>query len=761
MFLVLGYFTLQASNIYDLNKHIYGNTLSEFEYIKYLSDVNVFYGNSENLSKFSWSESSAAFLGTYSVFYLLLYALSVLSKPKLITGKEHGTARWGNPSELNHLKAKECAKDDISNIKNDSSLSKTEKTSMIKETTEEYESATKILSQTESFCIYNYEVNSNAIIVGGSGAGKSRGITMPNLLQFHGSGIFTDLKGELFHKSAYAAQQSGKKVKVLNLLKPSLSMCYNCFKYINRKREGWEENVLQLIETIRENTDGGEKRNSNDPFWDRAEELFLQALFFLTLYAFPKEEQNMATVMTLGRMLEIPEDGADNRDSDLDILFELFAERFGRDNIAVLQYNEFRSKASGKTAKSVVISAVARLAPFNIPGIKKLTSYDDMELDRFGEEEIYLYLIVPPTTSTLNFIAGMLITQLFQELLYCALEVHKDTQRLPVHVHFGLDEIANTFKIPNLMKILSIIRSMNGSIDLFIQSIPQLEELFGRQWEVALDNCQSLVYLGNIRASSTLKYMSELIGFGTFHKKSSSKSISVNRSYSVSTDTLKRELLDPAEVAKIKKDTCIVHVMGFNPFYSKKYNLKKHPNYHLTSDYKKTNVIDPSRLLIDRTVKPIEKDLSNDKIAKISPHGEDFEIKVDSIAFNSNQTEILQMLKLNISKMWFDGSNIENTEVAINENDLSTIETMVAASASINARIEENDAILSSMIEFSANPHDLSEVVNEMSKSIENISFDAMESVTDEEIENDIPFENDEINAFLSNLEMLDVSSVI
>lgn len=450
---------------------------------------------------------------------------------------------------------------------------------------EKYSNADMIFTQTEKISFYNYVLNQNTLIIGGSGSGKTRGYVMPNVLQAHSSYIITDPKGEILEKAGYFLETvKGYKIRVLNLDAKKLSDGYNPFIYIHPEREGYEERVLSLIETIILNTDGDKQANSSDPFWPKAERLFLQAIFFFTVDGFVPEERNMSTVMRLIAMLEIAED-EDNFDSDLDYFAKMFEERFGEEHIGVQQFKEFRSKASGKTAKSIVISAVARLAPFRTSEVRRMFSYDSMELDRVGEEKTAIFVVTPPTDKSFNFIAGMLFTQLFQELQYCATQVHKhDGQRLPVPCRFILDEYANVAQIPNFVQILAYARSFGIGITVILQSLEQIKAMHEKEWGVIIDNCNSLLYLGSVTHEDTLKYISELLGKGTFDKRTTGRTRGRQGSSSENFDVVGRELMDASEIRRLPKTDCLLIVGGRHPFYSKKFNYESHPNYRLTSD---------------------------------------------------------------------------------------------------------------------------------------------------------------------------------
>lgn len=492
-----------------------------------------------------------------------------------------------------------------------------------------YKHADMILTQTERVCFYNYKLNCNQLIIGGSGTGKSRSLIMPNILNVgDGSGdkgfcsmVITDPKGELLEKSGHFLDNvMGYKIRVLNLDDKGLSDGYNPFVYIHPERAGYEERVLSLIETIILNTDGGEKKDGGDPFWGKAERLFLQSIFFFTTDGFVPEERNMSTVMKLIAMLEIGEE-EDNRDSDLDYFAKIFARRYGKDHIGVQQYNEFRSKASGKTAKSIVISAVARLAPFRTKEVRRIFSYDTMSLERIGEEPTAIFVVVPPTDPSFNFIAGMLFTQLFQEIQYCATTVHKhDGQRLPVPVRFLMDEFANTAEVPNFTRILAYARSLGVGISIVIQSLEQLKKMYKDEWGVIVDNCNELLYLGGVTHTETLEFLSKLIGKGTFDKRTTGRTRGRQGSSSENFDVVGRELMFADDIRRIPKEDCILVLGGRPAFYSKKYKYESHPNYRFTSDGNKGN-----SYYFKPTPPPIkEKSISHGEETAVEPNEDGF-----------------------------------------------------------------------------------------------------------------------------------------
>jgi len=461
-----------------------------------------------------------------------------------------------------------------------------------------YKDADTLFTATEKASIFNYKINNNVLILGGSGSGKTRGFVMPNILQAHSSYVVTDPKGEILEKSGYfLTEHKGYTLRVLNLDNKSQSDGYNPFVYIHPEREGYDERTLMLIEAIILNTDGGEKRNSSDPFWEKAERLFLQAIFFFTCDGFPIQERNMNTVLDLIGMLQIGEE-EDDLNSDLDLFARVFAKRFGEDHIGVQQYNEFRSKASGKTAKSIVISAVARLAPFRTSAVRRIFSYDSMNLEMLGEQKMAIFVVVPPTDNTFNFIAGMLFTQMFQELQYCAAEKYKHKgQRLPVPVRFILDEFANTCKIPNFIKILAYARSFGIGIVPILQSLEQIKTMYKDEWGVVVDNCSARLFLGSISHMDTLEYMSKMLGKGTYDKMTTGRTRSKQGSTSKNWDVIGRELMDAAEIGKLPKEDCLLLISGRKPFYSKKYDYIGHANYRYTSDGNKAYSFDYTPLI--------------------------------------------------------------------------------------------------------------------------------------------------------------------
>ena len=503
-----------------------------------------------------------------------------------------------------------------------------------------------ILSKTEKVCVYNWEINMNMMLLGGSGAGKTRSYMLVNILQLASAGTngkgglsmaVTDPKGEILEKVGYYLEHvQHYKIRVLNLDNMEESDRLNPFHYIHPDRPGYEENILNLVETIIINTESDEaKQRTGDPFWDKAEKMFLQSMFFFVSDGFCEEERNTDTLLKLISMLHLEEEN-DEKNSELDYFVDIFAKKFGEEHIGVQIFREFRSKATGKMAQNIVMSVLVRLTPFRTPAVRRILEKDDMELDRIGEEKMAVFVIVPPTNSTYNFIAGILFTLLFQEIQYCATQIHKhDGQKLPVRCQFFLDEHANTCKIPNIQKITAYGRSFGIGITFGIQSLEQLKHMYKDSWGTLMDNCSTLLFLGSISHLDTLKYISELLAKATYDKKTTGRTRGRQGSSSRNEDVVGRELMDVSDLRKLEKKDCIIIISGRNPFYSEKFDYKSHPVYVFTSDANKAY----SYYYI-----PVDKK---------SPHGEEKKgkeslseqtvVKDDSIKITLSDNELIEV----------------------------------------------------------------------------------------------------------------------
>jgi hypothetical protein len=406
----------------------------------------------------------------------------------------------------------------------------------------------------------------------------------------------------------------------------------------------------------------------------------------------------MNTVLDLMSWLQLEEE-QDEKNSDLDLFFGAFADRFGSDHIAVQQYREFRDKASGKTAKSIVISASARLSPFRISEVKRIFSRDSMCLDMVGEEKTAVFVVVPPTNVTFNFIAGMLFTQLFQELNHCALNKHKhDGQRLPVPCRFILDEFANTCKIPNFVQILAYARSLGVGITTILQSLEQIKNLYKDEWGVIVDNSNTLLYLGAVTHMDTLEYISKLLGKGTFDKSNYSRTRGRQGSSSTSTDKIGRELLDPAEIRKMKKSMCLFFVGGKNPYYSQKIDMRRHKNYKYTADANKENIY---------TYKP---EIPKESTLVSADEGVEKTLSAAKITFDAVKTkeEILKIVNV------FKDGDTEFSNVFFEEDDLGMLTGMANVLDSLAEKRAGGAELIDEIIRFTQNPTEIIETLVDM-----------------------------------------------
>lgn len=477
-----------------------------------------------------------------------------------------------------------------------------------------------ILTDKVRISLYNGEINNNILTIAGSGRGKTYSVVLPNALQANASYVFSDPKGDLLRRCGTFLVEMGYKVRVLNLIDMANSNSYNPFHYLHTERE---EEVMTLIDTIMKNTDGEKK--SGDPFWDKGEQLFVQSVFFYMMYELRKEERSIPKALEIMRMAEVKEEN-DNFISDYDALmlrlgyeqFDIFddtneaweelvaeaesgdiekqklvkhyehqkklQERYRDNHIAYIQYKHFKAGA-GKTAKSIIISAVARLAPFNLNALKNISLYDEMELDKIGEEKTALFVVLPPTNKTYEFVSGMMLTQLFSELNRCAnVKYAKQGARLPIPVRFILDEFKNTGRIPMFTEILAYARSLNISIMPILQSLEQLKEMYEKEWQVILDNCSMFLFLGGIRNMDTLEYISKLVGKGTYDKKSHSITKGINGSTTLQYDKVGIDLVTPDTLQKFPKHECLLFVNGYDPVWEKTFDLSKHPNFSRSED---------------------------------------------------------------------------------------------------------------------------------------------------------------------------------
>ena len=488
-------------------------------------------------------------LAIISVFLIFAYYWS--TKKNFMYGKEHGSARWGTPKDIKPFI-------DYQHPDNNIILSASEKLSL----------APKMPNP-----LHNR--NKNVVVIGGSGKGKSRFIAKPNLCQLNTSYVITDPKGELFAECGeMLAVQGGYNIKVLNLEDMAHSDKFNFFAYIET-----EKDILIVVDNIIANTSSTESQaHSGDDFWLKAERALLTALFAYIVSECRNEEKNINSVLDLMSVAAAREDDEDF-ESPLDVMFQELQEKQPY-CLACYMYKTFKL-ASGKTAKSILVSLGVRLAPFAINEVRELMSDDELDLELLAKEKTALFLIVPETYTTFNFIVCILY-QLMLERLYDFAKKQKN-RRCPMPVQIIGDEIANIGQIPNLQRYISTMRSYGISVLLIFQTLTQIEAMDKQNWKTIVGNCDTFVYLGG-KEQSTNEYVSKSVGKKTIDQRQTQETKGSHGSYGMQDSTLGRDLLDPSEMEKIPGDECIVMLSGLDPFKSKKYPLEKHPRYQYLAD---------------------------------------------------------------------------------------------------------------------------------------------------------------------------------
>ena len=426
--------------------------------------------------------------------------------------------------------------------------------------------------------------NKNVLIVGGSGSGKTRFWLKPNLMQCHSSYVVTDPKGSIVVECGKLLQREGYKIKILNTINFKKSMHYNPFAYIRS-----EKDILKLVTTLIANTKGEGK--AGDDFWVKAETLLYTALIGYIYFEAPEHEQNFSTLIEFINASEVREDDEDFK-NPVDLMFDALEEKDPQ-HFAVRQYKKYKL-AAGKTAKSILISCGARLAPFDIRELRELTAYDEMELDTLGDKKTALFIIISDTDDTFNFLVSMAYTQLFNLLCDKADDVYGG--RLPVHVRCLIDEAANIGQIPKLEKLMATIRSREISACLVLQAQSQLKALYKDNADTIIGNCDSMIFLGG-KEKTTLKDLSETLGKETIDMFNTSDTRGTQRSYGLNYQKLGKELMSMDELAVMDGGKCILQLRGVRPFLSEKYDITQHPNYKYLSDFDKRNTFDIEKYL--------------------------------------------------------------------------------------------------------------------------------------------------------------------
>ena len=474
-------------------------------------------------------------------------------------GMEYGSARWGTPKDIEPFMAPKFEDNII--------LTKTERLMMSNRPPDPKNAR-----------------NKNVLIVGGSGSGKTRFWLKPNLLQMHSSYVVTDPKGSIVVECGNALLKNGYKLKILNTINFKKSMHYNPFAYVHS-----EKDILKLVTTLMTNTKG--EGSGGDPFWEKSERLLLTALIAYLHYEAPVEEQNFATLLEMLNTMQVLEDDEEYQ-NPVDLLFEELAKK-KPNSFAGRQYKLYKL-AAGKTAKSILISCGARLAPFDIQELRDLTMYDELQLDTLGDKKTALFLIMSDTDSTFNFLISMVYTQLFNLLCDKADDVYGG--KLPVHVRCLIDECANIGQIPNLEKLVATIRSREISACLVLQAKSQLKAIYKDNADTIVGNMDSQIFLGGSEPT-TLKDLSEMLGKETIDVFNTSDTRGNSPSYGTTFQKMGHELLSRDELAVLDGGKCILQLRGVRPFLSDKYDLTQHPNYKLTSDYDPKNTFDIEKYL--------------------------------------------------------------------------------------------------------------------------------------------------------------------
>ena len=472
---------------------------------------------------------------------------------------EYGSARWGNAKDIEPFMAPKFSDNII--------LTKTERLMMSNRPPDPKNAR-----------------NKNVLVVGGSGSGKTRFWLKPNLLQCHSSYVVTDPKGSIVVECGNALLKNGYKLKILNTINFKKSMHYNPFAYVHS-----EKDILKLVTTLMTNTKG--EGSGGDPFWEKSERLLLTALIAYLHYEAPVEEQNFATLLEMLNTMQVLEDDEEYQ-NPVDLLFEELAKK-KPNSFAGRQYKLYKL-AAGKTAKSILISCGARLAPFDIQELRDLTMYDELQLDTLGDKKTALFLIMSDTDSTFNFLISMVYTQLFNLLCDKADDVYGG--KLPVHVRCLIDECANIGQIPNLEKLVATIRSREISACLVLQARSQLKAIYKENADTIVGNMDSQIFLGGSEPT-TLKELSEMLGKETIDAFNTSDTRGNSPSYGTNYSKLGHELLSRDELAVLDGGKCILQLRGVRPFLSDKYDLTQHPNFKLTADYDPKNTFDIEKYL--------------------------------------------------------------------------------------------------------------------------------------------------------------------
>ena len=550
--------------------------------------------------RFTWCDVTLPCIVVFTAIYGLILIVYHYTKPNYRRREEHGSAKWGEAKEIN------------------------------KKYHQAPEENNKVLTQNVSIG-YNAKLhrrNFNTLVVGGSGAGKTRFYAKPNIMQANTSFVVLDPKGEILRDTGGLLKEKGYEVRVLDLINMERSDRYNPFKYIES-----DNDVQRLVTNLFKSTTP-KGSQSNDPFWDTAASMLLLALIFYLRYEAPPEEQNFPMVMELLRAGDIDEEN-EAAGSALDDLFAML-ETDNPAHIALKYYKAYRS-GSAKTLKSIQITLAARLEKFNLESLATLTSTDELDLQSLGEKKVALFAIIPDNDTSFNFLVSILYTQLFQQLFFVA--DHKHGGALPVHVHFLMDEFANVSLPDDFDKILSVMRSRGVSVSIILQNLAQLKALFEKQWESIVGNCDEFVYLGG-NEQSTHKYVSELLGKETIDTNSYGRSDGMRGNFSTNFQVAGRELLTADEVRMLDNQYAIVFIRGERPVLDYKYDLLTHPNISFGVDGGADIYTHDIPELVDvTTIQIVNLEDFKDKKMEDFPKAEEY--LANLVAYDDEETEAM------------------------------------------------------------------------------------------------------------------------
>ena len=494
----------------------------------------------QNPLEVRWTDKSLLSILSCTGVYIMALALWGAEHGRRREGAEHGSAAWASPRQVNAMFAQK---------------------------------ENKILTRNVRLGLdtHKHRRSLNVLVIGGSGAAKTRSYVKPNILEANTNYVVTDPKQEVLTATGGWLKQNGYEIRVLNLVNLEQSDGYNPFRYLRD-----EKDALKLVNNLIQATTPKGSHES-DPFWTKAETALLQAIILMLWQEAPEYEQNFSMVMRVLEYAEVREED-DEYLSPLDLLFQAM-ERENPESVALRQYKVFKQSA-GKTAKSILVSAAVRLAPFNLPQIRAITDHDDMDLYTLGEKKCALYAVIPDNDNTFNFLVSLLYSQAFQTLYYSADQIHHGA--LPRHVHFVLDEFA-AMPLPGFTRELATMRSRNISSSTIIQNMAQIKELYKDSWETIPGNSDTILYLGG-NEQSTHKYISEALGKATIDTRTHGQTKGRSGSYSTNFQMSGRELLTPDEVRALDNDHCILFIRGELPVMDRKYDILKHPSLKLTED---------------------------------------------------------------------------------------------------------------------------------------------------------------------------------